>query len=99
MNLNLLVSLSILLFTIGVFGVMVRRNTLIVYMCLELILNAINLALVSFSRYNNTADGPLFVFFIIAIAAAEVSVGLAIIVSLFRLRKTIHLQDLNQLKS
>lgn len=87
-----------LLFFIGFWGVVLRRNTLVVYMSLELMLNAINLALVAFSRYNQTMDGPLFVFFIMTVAAAEVAVGLAIIVRLYRRRQTIALNELNQLK-
>lgn len=87
-----------LLFFIGFLGVILRRNTLVVYMSLELMLNAINLALVAFSRYNQTMDGALFVFFIMTVAAAEVAVGLAIIVMLYRKRETIALGDLNQLR-
>ena len=77
-------------FLIGFMGVVLRRNTLVVYMSLELMLNAVNLALVAFSRYNQTMDGAIFVFFIMTVAAAEVAVGLAIIVMLFRKRQTIH---------
>ena len=77
-----------LLFAIGMFGVILRKNTLVIYMSLELMLNAVNLALVAFSRYNNTMDGNIFVFFIITVAAAEVAVGLAIVVALFRKRQT-----------
>ncbi|MEM8549306.1 MAG: NADH-quinone oxidoreductase subunit NuoK [Verrucomicrobiota bacterium] len=86
-----------LLFAIGFFGVLLRRNTLVIYMCLELMLNAVNLALVGFSRYNQTMDGNIFVFFIITVAAAEVAVGLAIIVALYRKRKTIQVEQLNAL--
>ncbi len=89
---------SALLFAIGFFGILVRRNTLVVYMCLELMLNAVTIALVAFSRYNGTMDGNVFVFFIITVAAAEVAVGLAIIVALFRRRHTIQLPQLNLLK-
>jgi len=87
-----------ILFAIGFFGVLFRRNTLIIFMCLELMLNAVNLALVAFSRFNNTMDGNLFVFFIITVAAAEVAVGLAIIVALYRQRKTVMVNELNTLK-
>lgn len=87
-----------LLFSIGFFGVLFRRNTLIIFMCLELMLNAINIALVAFSRYNNTMDGNLFVFFIITVAAAEVAVGLAVIVALYRKRKTVMVEELDALK-
>lgn len=86
------------LFSIGFAGVLLRRNTLVVYMCIELMLNAVNLTLVAFSRFNNMMDGMLFVFFIIAVAAAEVAVGLAIIVALFKQKNTVMLQDLCSLR-
>ena len=86
------------LFGIGFFGVLLRKNTLVVYMCLELMLLASTLALVAFSRFNGTLDGNVFVFFILTIAAAEVAVGLAIIVALFRLRHTVQVEELNHLK-
>lgn len=88
-----------LLFAIGFYGVLLRRNTLVIYMCLELMLNATTLALVAFSRFNGTADGNTFVFFIITVAAAEVAVGLAIIVQLFRQRQTVQVEDLTALKN
>ena len=90
-------TVSILLFAIGLLGVIVRRNLLIMYMGLELMLNAANLALVAFSRFNNL-DGQVFVFFIITVAAAEVSVGLALIVALYRKRQTAHVEDLTTMK-
>lgn len=93
------VLISALLFAIGFFGVLLRRNTLVVFMCLELMLVASTLALVAFSRFNGTMDGNVFVFFILTVAAAEVAVGLAIIVALFRKRHTIQLNDLNSLKN
>ena len=80
---------SAMLFTIGTVGVLVRRNALVIFMALEINLNAANLALVAFSRFNKIVDGQIFVFFIIAIAAAEVAVGLAIIVALFRRKQTV----------
>ncbi len=89
---------SALLFSLGVAGVLIRRNVLIIYMSLEMILNASNLALVAFSRYRGNLDGQIFVFFIIAVAAAEVAVGLAIIVALFRMRQTVRVSDLTSLK-
>lgn len=89
---------SALLFAIGFFGVLLRKNTLVVYMCLELMLLASTLALVAFSHFNGTLDGAVFVFFILTIAAAEVAVGLAIIVALFRRRHTVQLEELNHLK-
>ena len=82
-GLNAFILLAGLLFAIGMFGVILRKNTLVIYMSLELMLNGVILALVAFSRYNGTMDGNLFVFFIITVAAAEVALGLAIIVALF----------------
>lgn len=91
--------LSGLLFSIGLFGVLLRKNTLIVFMCLELMLVASTLALVAFSRFNGSMDGNVFVFFILAIAAAEVAVGIAIIVTLFRKRGTLMLDELKELRN
>src|SRR5436190_21370326 len=90
---------SALLFALGLLGVITRRNLLVMYMSLELMLNAANLALVSFSRFNNNLDGQVFVFFIITVAAAEVSVGLALIVALYRKRQTTHVEDLASMKN
>ncbi len=89
---------SILLFCLGLLGVLLRRNLLVIYMGLELMLNAANLALVAFSRFNNNLDGQVFVFFIITVAAAEVAVGLALIVALYRKHQTAHVEDLTTLK-
>ena len=95
---------SALLFTIGAVGVVVRRNAIVVFMCVELMLNAANLSLVAFSRFNLLPNGlpnynaQVLVFFIITVAAAEVAVGLAIIVALFRAKQTTHVEDLNTLK-
>ncbi len=91
--------LSALLFAIGFLGVLIRRNTLVIFMGLELMLVASTLALVAFSRFNGTNDGNVFVFFILTVAAAEVAVGLAIIVALFRKRQTIEVDQLNTLKN
>ena len=89
---------SAILFSLGLLGVIARRNLLIIYMGLELMLNAANLALVAFSRFNNNLDGQVFVFFIITVAAAEVGVGLALIVALYRKRQTAHVEDLTTMK-
>jgi NADH-quinone oxidoreductase subunit K len=97
-GLNAYVALSGLLFAVGFLGVLVRRNTLVIYMCLELMLVASTLALVAFCRFNGTMDGNVFVFFILTVAAAEVAVGLAIIVGLFRLRRTVRVDELDALK-
>ena len=90
--------LSFVLFALGLFGVIVRRNVLVIYMSLELMLNAANLALVAFSRFTNNLDGQVFVFFTITVAAAEVAVGLALIVALYRKRQTTHVEDLTTMK-
>jgi NADH-quinone oxidoreductase subunit K len=89
---------SALLFCLGVLGVVMRRNLLIIYMSLELMLNAANLALVAFSSFNNNLNGQVMVFFIITVAAAEVAVGLALIVALYRKRQTAHVEDLATMK-
>ncbi len=97
-GINEFIIVSSLLFLVGFFGVIFRRNTIIIYMSIELMLNAINLALVAFSRFNNTIDGSIFVFFIMTVAAAEVAVGLAIIVMLYRQKQTVLVNELSQLK-
>ena len=86
------------LFAIGLLGVIVRRNLLIIYMSLELMLNAANVALVAMSRFNGNLDGQVMVFFIITVAAAEVSVGLALIVALYRKRQTADVEDFSTMK-
>lgn len=91
--------LSGALFAVGLTGALVRRNILVVYMSLEIMLTAAMLALVSFAKYTNTMEGAVFCFFIIAIAAAEVAVGLALIVAFFRKRQTASLDELNNLKN
>ena len=88
---------STLLFCLGVLGVILRRNLLVMYMGLELMLNAANLALVAFSRFNNNLNGQIM-FFIITVAAAEVAVGLALIVALYRKRQSAHVEDLTSMK-
>ncbi len=98
-DLNTYLLLSALLFAIGFFGVLLRKNTLVIYMSLELMLTASTLALVAFSHFNGTMDGNVFVFFILTVAAAEVAVGLAIIVALFRARQTVQVDELNALKN
>ncbi len=89
---------SVLLFCLGLLGVILRRNLLVIYMSLELMLNAANLALVAFSRFNGHLNGQVMVFFIITVAAAEVAVGLALIVALYRKRQTAHVEDLTTMK-
>ncbi|MCV7280010.1 NADH-quinone oxidoreductase subunit NuoK [Mycolicibacterium flavescens] len=90
--------LSVLLFTIGAAGVMLRRNAIVVFMCVELMLNACNLAFVSFSRMHGTLDGQVVAFFTMVVAACEVVVGLAIIMTIFRARKSASVDDASLLK-
>ena len=98
LTVNHYVILSAILFGIGAVGVLVRRNPLIMFMSIELMLNAANLAFVGFSRYLQSIDGQVFVFLILTVAAAEVAVGLAIIVALFRTRETVDVDEANALK-
>jgi NADH-quinone oxidoreductase subunit K len=90
--------LSALLFTIGAVGVLVRRNAIVVFMCIELMLNAVNLTLVTFARINGSVNGQVMAFFVMVVAAAEVVVGLAIIMSIFRTRRSTSVDDSNLLK-
>jgi NADH-quinone oxidoreductase subunit K len=90
--------LSAILFSIGAVGVIVRRNAIVVFMCVELMLNAANLALVTFSRINGTLDGQVVAFFTMVVAACEVVVGLAIIVAIYRSRRSASIDDASLLK-
>jgi NADH-quinone oxidoreductase subunit K len=90
--------LSGILFTIGVIGFLVRRNTIVLFMSIELMLNAANLAFVAFSRYLNSMDGQIFVFFVMTVAAAEAGVGLAIILAVFRTKETVNADEINLMK-
>jgi NADH-quinone oxidoreductase subunit K len=90
--------LAAALFTIGAVGVLIRRNAIVVFMCIELMLNAANLTLVTFSRMNGTLDGQIMAFFVMVVAAAEVVIGLAIIMSIFRTRRSASVDDANLLK-
>ena len=92
------IALSVVLFTIGSMGVLLRRNAIIIFMSVEMMLNSANLAFVSFARYLGDLDGQVLVFFVITVAAAEVAVGLALIVAIFRTKKSISIDDLNLLK-
>jgi NADH-quinone oxidoreductase subunit K len=91
-------ALSAIVFCIGVVGVLVRRNALVIFMSIELMLNAANLAFVGLASHMNSIDGQIFVFFVMTVAAAEVAVGLAIIVNVFRLRETVFVDEINLLK-
>ena len=95
---NYYIILSAILFTIGVTGVLIRRNALIIFMSIELMLNAANLALVAFNSVLESFSGQIFVFFVIAVAAAEVAVGLALIVEIFRSKKSIDVDQMSSLK-
>jgi NADH-quinone oxidoreductase subunit K len=90
--------LAAILFTIGAVGVLVRRNAIVLFMCIELMLNAANLSLVAFSRITGTLDGQIMAFFVMVVAAAEVVIGLAIIMSIFRARRSASVDDSNLLK-
>jgi len=90
--------LSAILFAIGAIGVLVRRNAIVIFMCIELMLNAVNVSLVAFSKQMNSIDGQVFVFFIMTVAAAEAAIGLAIMVSLFRNKETLNVDEINLMK-
>jgi NADH-quinone oxidoreductase subunit K len=97
-SLNYYIILSAILFTIGALGVLIRRNALIIFMSVELMLNAANLAFVAFSSVFQSFSGQLFVFFVIAVAAAEVAVGLALIVEIFKAKRSIDVDQMSSLK-
>ena len=90
--------LSVVLFTIGVFGVVIRRNAIVIFMCIELMLNAVNLTFVAIARSLSSLDGQVIVLLVMTVAAAEAAVGLAIIISIFRTRGTINVDEINLLK-
>lgn len=90
--------LSALLFAIGVIGVLTRKNAIIVFMCIELMLNSVNLTLVAFSQFLGNTTGQILVFFVMAVAAAEAAVGLAIVIALFRNKQTVNIDEMNILK-
>ncbi len=90
--------LSAILFIIGVLGVLIRRNAIVVFMSVEIMLNAVNISLIGFDRYLNQNDGQIFSFMVMCVAAAEVAVGLAIIISLYRNKPTVNLDEFNLLK-
>ena len=98
MNPSYYLFLAALLFTIGALGVLLRRNAILVFMSIELMLNSVNLTLVTFSRMNGTLDGQIMAFFVMVVAAAEVVIGLAIIMSIFRTRRSASVDDANLLK-
>jgi len=96
--LNYYLALSAIMFSIGVIGVLTRRNAIIVFMCIELMLNSVNLSLVAFSAFHGNSIGQVLVFFVIAVAAAEAAVGLSIIIALFRNKVTVNIDEVNIMK-
>jgi NADH-quinone oxidoreductase subunit K len=90
--------LSAVLFTLGVIGVFIRRSAIVIFMCIELMLNSVNLAFIAFARQNQTLDGQLIVLFVMTVAAAEAAIGLAIILALYRKRKTLNVDEITLLK-
>ncbi|MBZ0202765.1 MAG: NADH-quinone oxidoreductase subunit NuoK [Ignavibacteria bacterium] len=98
MDINFYLVLALLLFSIGVIGVLTRRNAIVVFMCIELMLNSVNLVFVTFSSFLGNQNGQIFVFFIMTVAAAEAAVGLAIIIALYKNKSTINLDEINILK-
>jgi NADH-quinone oxidoreductase subunit K len=97
-DINYYLFVSAILFSIGVIGVLVRRNAIIIFMCIELMLNSINLTLVAFSAYLGNINGQIFVFIVMTVAAAEAAVGLAIVIALFRNKESVNIDEINILK-
>lgn len=98
MTINYFLILALMIFSIGVIGVLLRRNAIIVFMSIELMLNSVNLVFITFSTYLGNTTGQIFVFFIMTVAAAEAAIGLAIIIALFRNKETINIDEINILK-
>ena len=98
MSINYFLILALIVFSIGVIGVLLRRNAIIVFMSIELMLNSVNLVFITFSTYLGNTTGQIFVFFIMTVAAAEAAIGLAIIIALFRNKETINIDEINILK-
>ena len=97
-NLNSYLVVSAILFAIGTIGVLTRKNVIVIFMCIELMLNAVNLTFVAFSRHLGNLDGQVFVFFIMTVAAAEAAVGLALIIAFFNNKQSIDVDDVNLMK-
>ena len=97
-SVNYFLVLSAILFSLGVFGVLTRKNAIVVFMCIELMLNAVNLTFIALSRHLGNMDGQVFVFFVMAVAAAEAAVGLALMITVFRNRESLDIDDANTLK-
>jgi len=91
-------TVSAILFALGTYGVLTRRNAIVIFMCIELMLNSVNLTFIALSRHLNSLDGQIFVFFVMTVAAAEAAVGLALMIAFFRNRETIDVENINLLK-
>ena len=98
LSLNSYLILSALLFAIGTIGVLTRRNAIVIFMCVELMLNAVNLTFIAFSKYLGNLDGQIFVFFVMTVAAAEAAVGLALMIAFYKNRESIDVEDMNMMK-
>ncbi|ACM18841.1 NADH dehydrogenase I, K subunit [Geotalea daltonii FRC-32] len=96
--LNNYLIISAILFSIGTIGVLVRRNAIVIFMCVEMMLNAVNLTFIAFSKYLGNIDGQIFVFFVMTVAAAEAAVGLALMIAFFKNRESIDVEDVNIMK-
>lgn len=97
-DLYIYLTLSACLFSIGVIGVLIRRNAIIIFMCIELMLNAVNLSFIAFSSFLGSSSGQIFVFFVMTVAAVEASIGLSIVISLYRNKETLNIDEINILK-
>ncbi|NJD91859.1 MAG: NADH-quinone oxidoreductase subunit NuoK [Geobacter sp.] len=98
LSINAYLILSAILFAIGTIGVLTRRNAIVIFMCVEMMLNAVNLTFIAFSKYLGNLDGQIFVFFVMTVAAAEAAVGLALMIAFFKNRESIDVEDMNLLK-
>lgn len=98
LSLNSYLILSAILFAIGTIGVLTRRNAIIIFMCVEMMLNAVNLTFIAFSKFLGNLDGQVFVFFVMTVAAAEAAVGLALMIAFYKNRETIDVEDMNMMK-
>jgi NADH-quinone oxidoreductase subunit K len=98
MELNNYLILSAILFSIGTLGVLIRRNAIVIFMCVEMMLNAVNLTFVALSKYLGTIDGQVFVFFVMTVAAAEAAVGLALMIAFYKNRESIDVEDISLMK-
>ncbi len=97
-NLNSYLTVSAILFSIGTIGVLTRKNAIVIFMCIELMLNAVNLTFIALSRYLGNLDGQIFVFFVMTVAAAEAAVGLALMIAFYNNKESIDVEDVNMLK-